>query len=106
MTTQGTSGTWHRDSRTGLREWRISSDWAQEATDADAWTVTRMANRTNRRHEWDWTDYTEMTLETASGESMGVIVDEAGQVTTRGGEFAPDDVAEVAVAFRVEVPRV
>jgi hypothetical protein len=104
MTTQQTSGTWHRDPRTGLREWRINSDWAEDAP--SGWCVTRMANRTNRRHEWDWTDYTDLTLETASGECIEVIVDEAGQVTTRDGEFAPDDVAEVAAAFRVEAPRV
>ena len=103
MTTQQTSGTWHRDPRTGLREWRIDSDWAQESP--EGWVVTRMANRTNRRHEWDWTDYTEMTLRTADGEDIDVIVDEGNRVTTLDGEFAPDDVAEVAVAFRVEVPR-
>lgn len=104
MTTQQTMGTWHRDPRTGLREWRIDRDWAQESP--EGWVVTRMANRTNRRHEWDWTDFTEMTLETAAGDAMAVIVDEAGQVTTLDGEFAPDAVADVAVAFRVAVPRV
>lgn len=103
MTTQGTMGTWHRDPRTGLREWRIDSDWAEDAP--EGWFVTRMANRTTRRHEWDWTDFTEMTLETAAGDDIEVIVDENHNVTTLDGESAPDAVAEVARAFRVEVGR-
>ena len=98
MTTQQTSGTWHR-TRAG-REWRIDSDWAEN--DPSGWFVTRMAHRTHRRHEWDWTDYTEMTLETASGESVEVIVDERDWVSTLDGETAPDEVFEVAKSFRTE----
>ena len=103
MTTQGTMGRWVPVPRTMRKEWRIDADWAQDSP--EGWVVTRLANRTTRRHEWDWTDFTEMTLRTAAGEDIEVIVDENHNVTTLDGEAAPDDVAEVAVAFRVEVPR-
>ena len=101
MTTQGTMGAWVRTPKG--REWRIGSDWAQD--DPQGWVVTRLANRTTRRHEWDWTDFTEMTLRTAAGDDIEVIVDENNRVTTLDGESAPDDVAEVAQSFRVEVGR-
>lgn len=102
MTTQQTSGTWHRTPKG--REWRIDSDWAQD--DPQGWFVTRMANRSTRHDVSDWTDWTEMTLRTAQGDDIEVIVDENNVVSTLDGALAPDDVAEVAVAFRVEVPRV
>ena len=101
MTTQQTSGTWHRTPKG--REWRIDSDWAQD--DPSGWFVTRMANRTNRRHEWDWTDYTEMTLRTAAGDAVFVIVDGNNMVTDTDGEPVPYEVEVAAQNFRVEVPR-
>ena len=101
MTTQQTSGTWHRID--GQREWRIDNDWAEESP--EGWFVTRMANCYTRHNETDWTDWTEMTLETAAGERVEVIVDEGERVTV-GEDLADEDIAEVARAFRVEVPRV
>lgn len=103
MTNQGTMGIWHRDARTGRREWRIESEWAQD--DPSGWFVTRMANRSTRHDISDWSDWTEMRLETAAGECVEVIVDEAEAVWLTDGELAEDEVAEVARAFRVEVPR-
>lgn len=110
MTTQGTMGTWHR-TRAG-KEWRIDSDWAEDAP--EGWVVTRLANRTRCRHEWDWTDYTEMTLETADGDAVDVIVDEASNVWTMDGgslsrylygQEGVDAIEDAATSFRVEVGR-
>lgn len=105
MTTQGTMGRWVTIPRTFRKEWVIDSDWAEDAP--EGWVVTRMANRTVYRGDpsvdASGTSYTEMTLENADGDAMDVIVDEGSRVWTPGGEFAPDDVADIAVAFRVEV---
>lgn len=105
MTTQGTMGRWVAIPRTMRRQWVIDSDWAEDAP--EGWIVTRLANRTFYRGDpsvdASGTSYTELTLETADGESVNVIVDEASQVWTPDGELALDDVADIAVAFRVEV---
>ena len=101
MTTQQTSGTWRRVD--GRMEWRIDRDWAEESP--EGWFVTKLANRSTRHDISDWTDWTEMTLRTADGECVEVIVDEAEAVWLTDGELADEDVAEVARAFRVEVPR-
>lgn len=101
MTTQQTSGTWHRTPKG--REWRIDSDWAEE--NPEGWFVTRMANRFTRHDISDWTDWTEMTLETAQGDAVFVIVDGNNAVTDTDGEPVPYEVEVVAQNFRVEVPR-
>jgi hypothetical protein len=102
MTTQGTMGRWVPIPRTMRRQWVIDSDWTEDAP--EGWVVTRLANRTYYRGDpsvdASGTSYTELTLETADGDCVHVVVDEASQVWI-DGEFAPDDVADIAVAFRV-----
>lgn len=110
LTTQETSGTWHRVPGTGRQEWRIDSNWAEDAP--EGWVVTRLENRTHLVHEWEWHNYTELTLETAAGARVEVIVDENNYVWTPDGESLSyrryghdgvDAIERVAQAFRVEV---